>query len=71
MNLTEEHKTKISEALTGHAKTSEHRAAISRAMRGQVPPHGDRNRYKRLGCRCDRCRKAQSDYVRARRQARA
>jgi NUMOD3 motif len=66
--LTDETRRKISVALKDRPLTADHRRAISDARRGAVPPHGDRNRYKRLGCRCDRCRKAQADYIRARRR---
>jgi NUMOD3 motif len=63
--LTDETKHKISVALKDRPLTTEHRRAISAARRGAVPAHGDRNRYKRLGCRCEPCRQAQADYRRA------
>lgn len=60
--LTDETRHKISIALKNRPLTIEHRRAISDSRRGAVPPHGDRNRYKRLGCRCESCRRAQSEY---------
>jgi hypothetical protein len=69
--LTDETRRKISVALQDRPLTGEHRRSISEARRGAVPPHGNRNRYKRLGCRCESCRTAQADYARARRQSRA
>ena len=68
--LSEETKSRISAALTDRSLMPEHRRAISEARRGAIPPHGSRNRYKRLGCRCVPCRSAQADYRRARRAAR-
>jgi hypothetical protein len=65
--LTDETRRKISIALQDRPLTAGHRHAISEARRGAVPPHGNRNRYKRLGCRCEPCRKAQANYTRARR----
>ena len=60
--LTDDTKRKIGIALKDRPLTTEHRRAISEARRGAVPPHGNRNRYKRLGCRCGPCRRAQAEY---------
>lgn len=42
-------------------RINQHRAI----MHGWKPPHGTKGRYDHHQCRCTRCRKANSDYMKA------